>query len=457
MMDNALRIARYVLRFGWILPVAWVLSGGPSGALGVVVLPVYLYLGYGLIWVFAHDRVRTWVGRSRVRRLAAGTAMAASAASAVKLTALAINSSATLGDLVLNGLVLCILAMMITVTLSWDFSFESVQEDFRIGIIATTLVLAEAFATGHASHLRSPLAYVGVVGYGVVGLVALMFARRYSPDLLSNDKRTVSIDVDWLLGLVVMLGIVGAVSLVLVQILGLDVVGGMGSALRPAWSEVAAVVAAAGGAIVRFIVWIISFLHFKVPKPHLPPKQPPAPPATPTPGHIKKHSAPAPLWFTDTVKAIGLAIVVGIGLLALNRSLNRFRPRPGLGTTRVRAQSWSLSGLLSWVFGQTKLGIGDFAASHRPNFRRRSFKSVRDVYRALLADAASVTRSRRLGETALEYSSALVSRWPGTKGDLDQLNTLYMDERYGRNDSPPEVVAKALGHLRSVEAVIHRE
>lgn len=418
-------------------------------------MPVYVFVGIGVLGA------AMWPGLQRVatrRRIhmpdqMVAIVLAVAAALVAELAGFLTGVTVTPGSLLLNSVLLVAVAL-VAGWLVGEATYDDVVRDVRFGMIALVCTAGFAYVVLGSGHVNlSPPVYAGVVGYMLLAMVCLSVARRMGEDEESKDQRSASVEPDWILATVVLVLGLALASLVLVQLLGLDVVGSLGALMQKPLSLLLGGLQAVGIAIGRVLAWFMQVLGLQHVHPrrlhlqHVPKNR------HHRPSHVRPRSYPTPAWLPLVLKAIGI-LVVGVILLAL--IVGVLRASGWLRTTSLRGErrisQWSWRKMFRWVFRRTAGGVSALRPDLRPHLHGpRRLRNLREVYRAFLALGAKRSRPRSGDETGLEYSHVFEARWPASTDALQELNDLYILERYGSRQSSSDTVAKARTSLRDIE------
>ncbi|HZT97435.1 MAG TPA: hypothetical protein VFB34_11440 [Chloroflexota bacterium] len=456
MIDTTLDTLRFALKTAWVVPVIWLFGTGWSTSLGPLV-PVYVLLGLGLVQIVSWPSISQILGRVRLNNnvlLAAGTGILALAVvlAAESLFGSGVKLWPSIGDCLL---LLGVSGLTLNLALTMG-SYSNILADLRFGVFALAFSLAMALLwVSHSQLHLDGRVYLGAVLYLLIGIFALAWARRFARDEWSSDRRGAGIDPDWLLGILAFVGMLGILTLALVQIFAIDIVGLLGNAIGPIWNDIGIRVKDAAVAIIDAMAWLLHLFGFRLPHfgPHSNPYSGKAPPHKRIP-YKPQVAHPPPAFLVEAVKAA--AIVVGGGvLLALLaagfRSLGRLQRMSLRGERRVTGWSWRK--LLQWSFSRGRAGLSGLLPHPGHELKRpRRLQTVRDVYRAYLVFGSDHFRPRARGETGLEYSAGLMAVTTAPTTPVDDLNALYMSERYRNVPTDSSKVAEAIRDLQAIEA-----
>jgi hypothetical protein len=453
-MPAIVRALRLLLKLGWLVPLSWMLGAGASGSIGAV-LPIYVFLGFGLATMAIWPVLERWLGvhQGRWLRPFLVIAIAVLSGALAKATALATGVSMPPASLLLNWVLLIGVAFLTLRIQDQDPDYEAVLSDFRVGILGLVVILAAAYTVGSHHASSGPLVYGGAVGYGLLGVFSLAFARRFAVDDPSTDERTQGLQLDWFLSIVILLAALGLIGVLMAQIFAFDIVGAIGQLTQPYRDIAFRVVSFLGQGLAMSLDWLSRLLGL-----HPSHSKLLTPPSGSTPQHahsgVKRphvtHLPPVVILFLKS--AVLLLLGTGVlGLLAVGlRSLRSRRPARMMGERRSSAWSWRK--MASWLFRHGKEEVAKLVQDHRPRLPHlRRVRSVRDVYRGLLGFGHSHARARSKSETGFEYTSDLALRWRSSQKGLEDLNALYMAERYGSRPPSDEIVKRAQADLEAVK------
>lgn len=452
-MQASIQGTRLLLKIAWLIPVAWLIGNSFNGSIGII-LPAYIFIVFGLALIpFIPTVEDVW---ERFEESWQGPFLAVS----VGLAALAVflvvsflgGTRITIPTVAINWILLIAVAFLVTRILDQDVDYEGVIGDFRLGIVGTVFVLAIAYkGDGHAQFTAQ--VFAGVIAYGLLGVFGLALARRYAIEDPSNDERTQGIQADWLLSVLLLLGVLAVIGVLLAQLFEFDIISALGNLTQPLRNVLINGFLFVAREVLQFLAWLISLLGFHALKPpHLHnPTPPKAGPPRIRNHHLRSNHLPA--WLTEIFKALGI-ILLGAGILAVLtlslRVIGRSHRSRVKGERRVSAWSWRKMG--RWFFGHGRQKLAELLDDYKPQFKRRQpVRSVRDVYRAFLTYGGRNARPRTKDETGLEYSGDLSARWPESRESLHDLNELYLAERYGSRPTTEELLRRAKADLQAVE------
>lgn len=452
-MSELFGILRFLLRLGWLIPAVWSFSG-PYGNMGIL-LPIYVFLAFGVIEVLLWSAIATYLDRLSIplHGVLLAFTMAAIAGGAIEIVSLFTTHFVGIAGMILSAFALMGVSLVALQTLD-DSSYQSVVSDFRLGVVTLIVAMVFSYAVIGRGHVNfTPPVYFSVTAYVVLGLFSLSAARRFAIDDEVQDDRVVGFQPDWALTTILLLVFVAIFSLVVAQIFAFDVVGGFQSILLPlvrlALSALASVILAIVGAFIRLVQLLGIHIHV-----HLHARRIQAPKHSSQPRRQSpfKNGHLAPWMLTALKVAILLAgaLVLSIVVPVLLRARFSLRTLTLRGERRI--SHWSWKHMFGWAFRRTGQQLSQLAPRLRPNLRRRGrITSVREAYRIFLATGRRRTRPRAEGETGLEYSRFIEGCYSATSAPLDRLNSLYLPERYGHHLSSPAEVAAARSELRNVE------
>ena len=458
MTDISFGSLRVWLRLAWLLPVVWVLGDGLRGSAGIV-MPIYIFLAFALFqvgaWAIVQGRISSkWPTLSRPWSIA--SIMAVVAALVVVAGDRLTGSHTAIGTMVLNWVLLICVAAFALHLLGQVIEYDAVLGDFRFGVLGIVIVLALAYGPAHVHATFTPAAYAGVITYALIGIFALAFARRFAVDQLDGDQRSLGVDSGWIASIAILIGGIAALVLVLAQLLSFDFVGLVGNLSEPILNSASQILTLVGSLITAVFGWVghLFGFQFSLPRP-VPPHLRPGLHGNPRPVRFKRSTARLPAIFITLLKVLGLLVVsaAALGLVALGIRHTGFRHPTRISGER-RTSVWSWRKMTEWILRHGREDLGSLIAEHRVHLpRRRRFQSVRDVYRSFLHVGRTRGRARLTGETGLEYSAELASRWHGSAEPLADLNALYMAERYGAREPTAELIQRAKADLSQIERV----
>ncbi|MEW5719485.1 MAG: DUF4129 domain-containing protein, partial [Chloroflexota bacterium] len=157
----------------------------------------------------------------------------------------------------------------------------------------------------------------------------------------------------------------------------------------------------------------------------------------------------SPAW-TDLVNItqmlivpVALMIVAYVLLRALNRRMKQIE-----GEAYIREA-------ISAEEAGDRARRGALKKSRPPRSRAQHIaaESIRRIYAALVARAASAGVARRVAETPYEFLPRLYDKFSEQRDDIHSITEAYVAVHYGETDAAPEIVAQVRAAWRRVETV----
>lgn len=140
----------------------------------------------------------------------------------------------------------------------------------------------------------------------------------------------------------------------------------------------------------------------------------------------------------DTYRWIGLAIVVGLIIIAFALALRRLQTESTTDEDEVRESILTtdllqeqLSGLWNRFFGRQRTAHDPFLSLDGESDARRR---IRAIYQQLLAGAATAGVARTPAETPVEYAQHLQQTWHGQEEALATVTAAYHQARYASDE-----------------------
>jgi Domain of unknown function (DUF4129) len=340
-------------------------------------------------------------------------------------------------------------------------SFAEVDSAFRWGIgrlVAFGLVMAILSRPGALPGIEAQTTPF-VVGFFFISLLSLALGRLES---LRTRRRALSINTQWFGVLVLVAGAVVLVALVVGQILSFDL---LGVVTRPVFDVLGQVLLLALYAIVIPLAYVIEWLIYLVLS--LIQTDPSRlPPELPQPSAVNNllerfFSQLVPPEVLLALKAAGAAVVLGIALLIVARTLSRWRPSSADAevTNEERDSVWNGARmralLLAWLKRLLRRGGRGDAALGSPFSPAMAFgstvhlSSVRAVYVELLRLGASAGARREVATTPMEHARAL-TRALDPDQNVTDLTEAYHRARYGELDASTAEVAGLRNELEAL-------
>ena len=144
----------------------------------------------------------------------------------------------------------------------------------------------------------------------------------------------------------------------------------------------------------------------------------------------------------DTYRWIGLAIVVGLIIIAFALALRRLQTESATDEDETRESILTtdllqdqLSGLWNRFFGRQHRAHDPFLSLDGESDARRR---IRTIYQQLLAGAATAGVARAPAETPIEYAEHLRQRWQEEKEALATVTAAYHQARYAPDEPDAE-------------------
>jgi len=334
--------------------------------------------------------------------------------------------------------------------------FSDVESAFRWGIgrlAAFALVMAISTRPSLLPAVEAGTTPY-VVGYFFVSLLTLALGRLES---LRTRTRGPTLNTQWLAVLIVVAGIVVLLALLLGQLLSFDV---LIVATRPLFDVLGIVLLVLLYLLVIPLSYVVQWIVYLVlallqPDPN---RQPPRPPQPADIDNALQRflSQQIPPELLVALKTLGAAMLVGLALLIVARSLARWRPSSSDAdaTNEVRDSLWNTARLrallLAWLRRWLRRGAGDIPATPGAAVNTRAttevtrLSSVRQLYAQLLRIGESFGSPRGAATTPLEHLPAL-SRALEPDEPLTALTAAYVQVRYADSDVSEEE-ADALRH-----------
>ncbi len=144
----------------------------------------------------------------------------------------------------------------------------------------------------------------------------------------------------------------------------------------------------------------------------------------------------------DTYRWIGLALVVGLIIIAFALALRRLQTESATDEDETRESILTtdllqdqLSGLWNRFFGRQRTAHDPFLSLDGESDARRR---IRAIYQQLLAGAATAGNARTPAETPTEYANHLQQTWQGQEEALAAVTAAYHQARYAPDEPNAE-------------------
>jgi hypothetical protein len=327
---------------------------------------------------------------------------------------------------------------------SSGLSFLDAENTFRWGIGALVLAGGLLAITTPASVRPALEAEVApfVVGFFFVGLLTLALGRLES---LRSKTRGLALNTQWLGVLIAVAGLLVLAALVVAQVLSFDL---LVAATRPIFNAIGFILLLLILVLVIPIAYAVELLVYLIQQ--LIRRDPDQPPPEPLePSEIQEMLrrlfgqllAPEVL---DTLRAIGVVVLLVVALLLVARTVARWRPGSTLGDAveEERDTLWDANRaramLLAWLRGLFHRRRTRVATSPHPDPLPEGEgsapeRSVREVYRRLLRLGTAAGAAREPSVTPFEHLPSL-TRALEPENDLEHLTDAYVLARYAESE-----------------------
>jgi hypothetical protein len=169
-----------------------------------------------------------------------------------------------------------------------------------------------------------------------------------------------------------------------------------------------------------------------------------------------------PLWATILIKWVVAAIIIGLVVWILARTVGRFRARRAREEIEeVRESLFSWKGLrddLKLFFNMMGQRFKRKEGAGTPAFDEndKGPLDIREIYRHLQWEAGKVGVPRRRHETPDEYALRLKRYAPDTSEPLTDITAVYKNVRYGENIVPQDQVDNANGVWQKLQEMLRK-
>jgi len=257
-----------------------------------------------------------------------------------------------------------------------------------------------------------------------------------------------------------LLGGVGIVSVVALQIFAVDILGWSSHILHPISAMIGGVLGPGVQILLAPLFWLVALVHRRA--------TPLRDHSSSSPSHHHSRKAATHHGYGDISPTIEVALAALVALLILAlvwRAMPRPRTRqdqdvPASTEERqtIGSPSEWLSLLVAWLRGifsrgRTAALTGAQQLSERVLGPPYPDDPVRRSYTRMLRRARVEGIAREEGVTPLEFQKRLQSRWPGGSSDFAALTRAYMLRRYGDMEVPSseaEAVDMCWRRLRTI-------
>lgn len=326
-------------------------------------------------------------------------------------------------------------------------SYVEVESSFRWGIgmlVTFGLIMALSTRPGMLQPLEAQTTPC-VIGFFFLSLVTLGLGRLES---LRTRSRKLTVNSQWLSLLVVIAGVVVVLALVAAQVASFDALVVI---TRPLFDLLGLVLTVAVYALVVPLAYVVQWLIYLILNlAHIDPNRQQPRPLEPAEVEnlfqrfVAQYLSPELIF---GLKAVGAALLLGLGLLIVARALSRWRPNSADAdsTNEERESLWIGGGLksrlLAWLrrlFGPHDTGLPAVAASTAAVDAAAAVAvpSVRELYRQLLRLGAANGAVRAAATTPLEHVPALTRALEPDEAVRD-LTEAYLEIRYADLEPSP--------------------
>jgi hypothetical protein len=206
--------------------------------------------------------------------------------------------------------------------------------------------------------------------------------------------------------------------------------------------------------LVRIFVWFINLLRGQ------PTEQEGQPGMPGMPEFPEQVSKELPLWATEAIKWVVVALVVALVLFILYKALSRIRGRrPRDEIEEIHESLWSWKGLrddLKGLFKNLFKKREAAPAAYRFDEDVKGEMDIREIYRHLQWEGKRSGIPRRRHETASEYAGHLERSVPDSTVPVDDITRMYENVRYGERDAPGEQVHQANNLWQTLKAMLRK-
>jgi hypothetical protein len=342
-------------------------------------------------------------------------------------------------------------------------SYVDVESAFRWGIgllVSFALIMALTTRPSVLPSIEARTTFF-VVAFFFVSLVTLALGRLES---LRTRTRALGVNGQWLAVLFAVAGLIVLLALLVGQLLSFDL---LMLATRPIFDLVGAVLLVLVYIIIIPLAWIVELLVYALlslirANGDQPPPQPPQP--SDVDNFLQKVlSLGLSPELVLALKAVGAAILLGIGLLVVARALRRWRPSSAEAdaTDEERDSMWEAGrlrrALVAWLralFRRGRRGIADSSTGVEvllPEVEAVGLASIREVYRELLQLGETHTAPRAPATTPFEHMPSLQTSLE-PEDDIEEITRAYVEVRYAEQQASSSEIQLAREKLERLHA-----
>jgi hypothetical protein len=352
--------------------------------------------------------------------------------------------------------------------------FKDIYRSFILGMAALIILIVIWQSGAMASASASPGAGLGlnVIAFFFFGLLSIAICHLYvMRSTMPKEDAALTSVWRWM---PLMLGIIGGmvvVGFLIASIFSPSMMENLGHGLKvvgSALSQLLQWILTPIFYLVQGAIWVFRWLIMLL-KNDAPADTQNMTPGSNDPGFGDITGATLPPWVEVMFKWIAVAVVLGLIIFFLARTISRYRAKKAqeqVDEVNESLFSWKglkddLKELLDGIGNRFKRKPGAPASAFDPDAKGRL--DIRDIFRHLQWEGhkSGITRYRH--ETAAEYTRRLERAVPDslesiqiTRESIGGIRNMYESVRYGETSIPEQQVEKANGFWQTIKGMLRR-
>jgi hypothetical protein len=341
--------------------------------------------------------------------------------------------------------------------------FRDIYRTFILGMVFLIILIIAWHISSSSEHFTEPGTDIGwyIMAFFFFGLISIAVCHLYlmRSSMPREETRLTSV---WR-SLPIMLGVIVVVVLVgfgVASIFSPDLYEGIGHAFNAIGGFLGKVlgyilipIIYIVGWLVRFITYILSLFSGNQEQQELSENG-----GMPEWGDITP--ANLPVWVTEGLKWLVVALIVALVLFILYKAVSRIRRRRLRDEIEeIHESLWSWKGLrddLKGLFKNLFKKKEAVPAAYRFDENVKGEMDIREIYRHLQWEGKRSGIPRRGHETTSEYASHLERDVPDSTVPVDDITRMYENVRYGEKAVPEEQVHKANSLWQTLKEILQK-
>jgi len=351
--------------------------------------------------------------------------------------------------------------------------FKDIYRSFLIGLVALIFLLIIWQVSSSSGKIASPGAGLGlnVIAFFFFGLLSIAICHLYTMRrTMPKEEAALTSVWRWL---PIMLGVIGGMVLLgfaVASIFSPEIFDSIsagfkviGSFLGKAVTYIMAPFVYLIAGLIYVFKWFLALLRGEQQQE----QQEGEMGGMPEFGEVTTKDIPP--WATEALKWVIIAVIIGVIIFILARTISRYRARKAqeeIDETRESLFSWrglrdDLKLFLNMVGDRFKRKPGEAGSAFDPDARGRL--DIREIFRHLQWEGGRSGITRRRHETAGEYAYRLERAVPDSIESISRvresvggIKEMYEQARYGEADIPEPQVDKANSLWQALKGMLRR-